>query len=156
MKEKCLLVKTKDDRNFLTHKDNLQSLVEFAKTFGAEIYMVEPSPNSKILELKPLISALCNSQNKDNPEFDKPERLYPQSKRDRQTILEDAKLIRQFIHKRLISGQSVSLKELKDKYKEHDLSDACLCNHMAVIRKSLSKEGYNFRKVGAGKYCLSN
>jgi len=155
MNEKCLLVKTKDDRKFLTHKENLPSLIEFAKTFGAEIYMVEPKPNSKILELKTLTSALCNPQHKDNPEFEQEERLYPQSKRDRQTILEDAKLIRQFIHKRLVSGQSVSLKELKDKYKGHDLSDACLCNHMAVIRKNLLKEGYSFRKVGAGKYCLA-
>lgn len=153
--EKCLLIKTKDGRKFLTHEKNLPSLIEFAKTFGAEIDVVKPNDGSKILELKTLTTAVCDSLYNEEPQYQIVEKLYPSSqKRDRQTILAEATRIRKFIQDRLLEGKPVSLKELKEMYKEHKLTDACLCNHLAVVRKALGSQGRKFRKLGAGKYCL--
>lgn len=154
MSENCLLIKTKDNRNFLTYEKNLQSLIEYAKTFDSEIELVKVSKNAKILELKALTVALCDPGYKFNASYTKIESVYPKSKKDRQSILSDANAIREFIRKKFLSGDSVSLKELKEQFGKNKLTDACLCNHMTVIRKKLTKEGYSFNKVGAGKYCL--
>lgn len=155
MNEKCLLIKTKDNRKFLTYEKNLPSLVEFAKTFGAEIHLVEPGEKQKVMELKNLTAALCNSEYKEKPKCKKIDKIFPKSKRKRQEILAEAVKIRKFIRKRFLTGKPVSLKELKLKYSEQKLTDACLCNHLAVARKEMTREGHVFRKIGAGKYCLS-
>lgn len=155
MNEKCLLLRTKDKRKFLTYEKNLPSLIEFSKTFGAEIYEVVPEPGEKVLELKPLTVAICNPEYAGAPQYSKIDKIFPKSKRNRSTILNDAGKIRSFIKKRLLEGKPVSLKELKDKYKEWELTDACLCNHLSVMRKELVQNGHSFRKLGAGKYCLT-
>lgn len=155
MNEKCLLLRTKDKRKFLTHEKNLPSLIEFSKTFGAEIYEVIPEDGQKVLELKPLTVAICNPEYGGAPKYSKIDKIFPKSKRNRSTILNDAGKIRAFIKKRLLEGKPVSLKELKDKYKEWELTDACLCNHLSVTRKELVQSGHSFRKLGAGKYCLT-
>jgi hypothetical protein len=155
MKEKRLLVKTKDNRKFITYEKNLQSLVEFAKTFGAEIELVEIEKGTKSLELKALTAAICNPVYEGCAEYTGIEKIFPESKKGRKSILSEAKVIRQFIQKKFLSGKPVSLKDLKDKYKNQKLTDACLCNHVAMVRKSLCKEGYSFRKVSAGTYLLT-
>jgi Holliday junction resolvase len=155
MNEKCLLITTKDQRKFLTYEKNLLSLVEFAKTFGAEIYLVVSEKGQKVFELKDLTAALCDQNYNMEPKCEKLKRIYPKTKRSRKTILTEAAKIRNFIRSRFLAGKPVSLKELKKKYKKHNLTDACLCNHLAMARKALSREGYSFKKIGAGKYCLS-
>lgn len=151
---RCILIKTKDNRSFLTHEKNLNCLIEFAKTFGAEMFTVIPASKSLVLDLEPLTSALCNPEYKDNPEYKCLKKIFPSQNRDRSSILRDAELIRSFIREKFISGESVSLKELKEMYKKHNLTDACLCNHMTSVRNTLTSEGYAFRKIGAGNYCL--
>lgn len=155
MNENCILIKTKDQRRFLTSKKNLPSLVEFAKTFGAEIFLADPAEGSKIFNLKALTAALCDPLYNDSPSYTKAQKIFPKNQKDRQAILADAKIIRQHIKNEFVSGVPVTLRDLKEKYKCFELTDACLCNHMSVVRKSLIAEGYNFRKVGAGSYCLS-
>jgi hypothetical protein len=156
MTQKCLLIKTKDNRKFLTHEKNLNSLIEFSKTFGAEIFTVPMTPDLSMLELKDLVAALCNPQYVNCEEFSEAKKIFPVTKKDRGSILSDAKLIREYIKTQLLTGHVVSLKEIRDKYKTQNLTDACLCNHITTIRKSLIKEGYSFRKLGAGKYCLAS
>lgn len=156
MLEKRILVKTKDNRKFLTFEKNLPSLIEFAKTFGAEIELVKVNKGTKTLETKALTSAICSPVYEGVAEYTSVKRIFPKIKNQRKSIISDADGIRVFIQKRFLSGKVVSLKEIKEKYKNKKLSDACLCNHMANVRKNLIKEGYKFRKVGAGKYCLSS
>ena len=73
MTQKCLLIKTKDNRKFLTHEKNLNSLIEFSKTFGAEIFTVPIAQEFSILELKDLVAALCNPQYVNCQEFSEAE-----------------------------------------------------------------------------------
>lgn len=156
MTERRILVKTKDNRKFLTFEKNLPSLIEFAKTFGAEVELVKVEKGTKALETKALTSAICNPTYDESPQYKSIRKIFPKSKKQRKSIISDAVSIRSFIQKRFLSGKTVSLKELKDKYKNQKLTDACLCNHMANVRKTLSKEGHKFRKIGAGKYCMSS
>lgn len=150
----CLLLKTKDGRQFLAYEKSLPSIIEFAKTFGSEIYRVE-AENPKILELKSLVAAICNQDYKSKPKYHKLEKLHPRTVRNREAILKTAAQIRRYIQRRLLNGKEVSLKELKDRYKDCEITDACLCSHFTTMRKSLSREGHTLEKKGAGKYCIA-
>ena len=151
---KCLLIKMKN-RGFLTSESNLPLLIEFCKTFSAEIHRVTPDPKEKIVSLKQLSTAFCSNVQK-MPQCKTLSQIYPEPNRKRSAILGEARKIRSFIQKQLLDGRIVSLKNLKVKYKNYKLTDACLCNHMAIIRKGLAKDGYSFKKTGAGAYCLKN
>ena len=149
---KYLLLKIKK-RLFLTHEKNLNSLIEFAKTFSAEIHLVE-AESQKVLELKTLADAICNQdyECQVKSEFKTLRKIFPKTQRNRDTILSNAKKIRKFVHRRLTSGKPISLKELKEKYKNYKVTDACLCSHLTSVRKYLAEEGYQIRKIGAGTY----
>lgn len=153
MTQICLLLKTKENKKFLTHEKNLPSLIEFAKTFRAEIYRVEVE-KQKVLELKALVNAICDQEYDTAPKHTKLEKLFPVPKKSRKIILADAVKIRGFIVRKLESGEPVSLKELKNKYKKQKVTDACLCNHLSMARKQLTREGRTIKKLGAGTYCV--
>jgi hypothetical protein len=150
----CLLLKTKSGRSFLAHEKSLPHLIEYTKTFGAEIYRVEAESDQKVLELKALVAAICDQDYASSPKHKKLEKVHPKAKKDRETILKTAATIRKYIRRRLLSGKEVSLKELKTKYKDCKVTDACLCSHFAAMRKILGREGHSFEKKGAGKYCI--
>ena len=154
MKEKSLLIITKDKRQFLTHQKQLQSIIEFAKTFNSEIYLVT-TENQKILGPKALAEAICNQEYDDKPECVRIKRIYPKIKRDRKLMLSEAANIRMALIDQFFEGQVVSLKDMKDKYKKSGVTDACLCNHLSAVRKQLEREGQIIRKVGGGQYCIS-
>lgn len=150
----CLLLITKDKRCFPTSEKHLDTLTEFAKKFRVEVFLVELQEKTKILGLKRLAIAVCDqNQNQDVPHT-KLKRLLPSQKRSRKKILEDAAVIQKFIKTRFLSGKELSLKELKEKYKNCNLTDACLCQHMTKIRGMLTKKGHQFEKAGAGVYVM--
>lgn len=149
----CLLITTKDNRNFLTEETNLNSLIEFCKTFSSEIFKVKYT-KGKILSLKSLAQYMCDQDYNEPMEVDKMKKIFPSKSKSRNSIIKNAEAIKNFIRSNLLSGKSMSLKDLKDKYKELGVTDACLCNHLANTRKMLSKEGHTFKKIGAGKYLL--
>ena len=153
MKENCLLIKTNNE--FLTPEKNLPSLIEFAKTFNAEIYLVEPHQGQKLLELKALTAAICDPQYSAKPQFTKVKLIFPMPNKSRTNIVSDANKIRNYVIKRLESGKTVSLKELKKKYENKNLTDACLCNHLSGARKYLEDKGCEFEKISAGTYRLA-
>jgi len=155
MPKTCLLVKTKDKRKFLTHKKNLKMLEEFANTFKAEVYLVRVFEKPEILELEKLAPAICDSTYNSKPSYEVVTRLLP--KRSRSSILKNAENIKRHIRKKLESGRTISLKELKTKYKEsYAVTDACLCNHLSMVRKEFEDQGRSVKKTGAGAYCLED
>jgi len=151
--ETCLLMTTKDNRNFLTDEKHLDTLTEFYKTFRVEVFLVELKEKAKILNLKNLAIAICDQNQDYNVKHKKIRKIFPKRrKRSRQNILDNAAKIEKFVKDRFHSGKELSLKELKDRYKNCNLTDACLCQHMTRIRKTLTKQGHQFKKVGAGIY----
>lgn len=153
----CLMLKTNDKRRLLTHKKNLSSLKEFVTTFGAEVSLVEVDSKTKpeILELQALAPALCDATYNTAAKCKVLERVLPQSKRKRQDILKNAVRIQKFIRNRFLAKKPVSLKELKRKYEDLKMTDACLCHHVAMVKTKLVQEGNTIKKLCAGTYIMA-
>lgn len=151
--ETCLMLKTKDKRKFLTYEKNLSFIKEYAKTFNAEVCLVKLESKSKILGIKQLAPAICNPEHESSFRYSIVKKILPKTK-PRNKMLKDAAKIHKYIQERILSGKPLSLKDLKDKYGNLEVTDACLCNHFTNVRKTLVKKGYKFKKLGAGKYCL--
>lgn len=151
----CLLIETKDKRKFFTHEKNFVQLIEFSKTFNAEISTVKLE-NGPILELEELAPAICNPHYKKNDvpytivENDKSTNI--SKKRSRNEILQIAEKVKNYLNEQFRSRNTVSLKELKNKFQKCELTDTALCNHMRRVKSELEKEGFKFLKLGAGKY----
>ena len=149
---KCLLIETKDKRKFFTHEKNFVQLIEFSKTFNAEISTVKLE-QGKVLELEELAPAICD------PGYQKPKAQYKlletklaTTKRSRTNILKTADKIKKYISDRLRSRNPVSMKELKKKFRRHKLTDAALCNHVRRVKQELEKEGFKLERIGSGAY----
>lgn len=149
---KCLLIETKDKKKFITQEKYLHQLVEFSKTFGATISVIE-AENVNPLKIEDLVPAICD-QNYKNQRF-KYEVLETKIKketRDRRKTLKAASKIQEYIYSQFLQKETVSLKELKKRFKRYELSDAALCNHVRKVKESLVNQGYNIQKVGGGMY----
>lgn len=146
------MIETRDHKKFFTHEKNFPQLIEFSKTFNAEISRVQIPSETEILELEELAPALCEkkSQNADYTVIETKLR----HKTSRKNIISRAKKIQLYIKQSLLNGKIVSLKDLRRKYKGQ-ITNACLCNHFKQIRESLGQEGHGFIKIGGGKYKIT-
>lgn len=153
---RLLMIRMKDRRRFFTQQQNLPSLAEFAKAFRAEIAIVNPITSVQTLDLTSLAQALCELEGDDKKcKVEVVEWIYPSNRRRRTVLLTNAMSIQEFIRKQMLAGNAVSLKELKNRFGELDLTDSCLCNHFAQVRKRLVEQGLRVVKVGAGKYSVA-
>jgi len=149
----CLMIKTKDNRKFFTHEKNLAQLLEFSKTFKAEISVVKVH-ESEIMDLEELAPAICdtNRVNK-KPEYELVEVKIPILPRQpRAKILDVAKKIKDYVLLKFSNGETVSLKDLKKKFKRYALSTPALCNHIRRVKAEIESKGHKVCKVGAGAY----
>ena len=148
----CLMIKTQDKKKFFTYRPNLKNIIEYVKNFKAEIYLVK-ARNVEVLQLKDLASCLCNKfDDQSAVKYEVVEKIFPISIRKRVKILKDATRIREFITEKLKKGDAVSLQLLKKRFKRFNLTDSCLCNHLAKARKALIEEGHPIIKIGPGEY----
>lgn len=152
--QKCLMIKTKDSRLFFTEEDNYVPLIEFSKTFKAEISVVYLSDPVNLLDLSELAPAICdhNYQPVQIPQYQLLEVKLPIEKRPRQNILKTAAKIQKFIRTRLVAGKDVSLAELRKRYAKEKLSVPALCNHIRRVKSELESQGFRISKIGCGKY----
>lgn len=134
---KCILIETKDKRKFLTYEKNLDQIQLFAQIFEANIKKVN-SKEGKILDLKELASALCEVPNK------KEEKNYNLiEEKTKNKIIKKQKpsiAIRNFIYQQLASSKNVSIKELKEKFKNYNLCDATFYNHLRKVKENLKSQ----------------
>jgi hypothetical protein len=145
------MIETKDRKRFFTHEKNFPQLIEFSKTFNAEISKVQIPSEAEVLELEELAPAFCEKKSQKVDYKILESKLC--HKVTRRKILSRAKKIQGYIEKKLLAGTAVSLKELNCKFK--GLTSACLCNHFKQTRWNLQTKGYIFVKEGGGKYKLS-
>jgi len=153
-----IMIQTKS-KTFFVHKKNLPMLIEFAKTFKAKLAIVEVS-GTEITELEDLATKFCD-QNFKTPttDYKELEVLYPDPAtniaKTRAQILADAKQIKKFIKERFCKKGRVSLKDLKSQFEALCVTDSCLSNHLASVRKELAKEeGASFNTLAKGTYEL--
>ena len=151
----CLMIKTKDRRKFFTHERNFVQLLEFSKMFKAEVSVVAVK-EAEVLDLEQLAPAFCDATfvQPQPQELTILEVKLSQTRRNRNSILKSAKKITAYIEKKFESGDVVSLKELTKKFKKLNVTLACLCNHISIVRKRLAAEGKQVVKIGGGKYRL--
>jgi hypothetical protein len=153
MPRKYLMLETRDKRKFFTERSNLDQLIEFSKTFGAEISVVKTDDEVEVLDLISLASNLCDTSNSiQKPNFRVLEVKVPNPTRPRRKLLRNSKTIDKWIKNELMSGKIVLLSDLVKKYKRYDLTLGCLCNHFTKTRQELAKEGYTVEKISRGKY----
>lgn len=147
--QKCLMIKTQDHRQFFTEEDNYIPLIEFSKTFKAEISVVRLVEPTQLLNLAELAPAICDHNYKtiEIPQYELVEVKLPTQNRPRQNILKIAAKIQKFIHDRLKTGKTISLAELKQRYAE-ELSVPALCNHIRKAKADLEKQGHRIVKIG--------
>ena len=148
----CLMIETKDRRKFFTHEKNFPQLIDFAKTFDAEISVVKLE-EGQVLELTELAPALCDAgYRRPRSSYQLLEtKLAPRSN-SRSSILRNAEKIQGYVMERFLNGDVVCLSELKEKFRKHKLTTACFCNHIRRAMDDLKKEGIVTEKIGAGKY----
>lgn len=146
--KQCLMIETKDRKRFFTYEKNFPQLIEFSKTFNAEISKVQIPSEAEVLELEELAPALCEKKSQ-KVDYEVLELKFC-PKIARHKILSRAKKIQYYIHKKLVGGHIVTLKELTKKFE--GLTSACLCTHFKLIRQDLESQGRLFEKVGGGKY----
>ena len=65
----CLMIKTKDNRKCFTHEKYFPQLIEFSKTFGAEISIVKIKDNN-VLEMNDLAPAICDANYKNDENYE--------------------------------------------------------------------------------------
>ena len=142
----CLLLKTKDKREFLTEKSNYSLLLEFSKKFSLEVSVVKIE-KATILELSELAAAFCDpNYSYEKTTYELIETKISQIKKPRNNVIKTSEKLDEYIKKEFLAGKIMSLKKLKRRFSRYELTDSCLCNHIRKIRKELEAEGYKINK----------
>ena len=159
MQRQCLLVKTQDQKVFFTGLENFPQLIEFSKTVGAEVSVVNPQEPVEVLSLSQLAKSVCDPTYKTNQiHYSVVERkiAHGDGQGRRRQLLAQAQDIRRFITEKFMGGQTVSIGDLSDKYQESGLGQATLRNHLNFVRRKLVMAGHKISKEGVGCYRLTS
>lgn len=153
-KGECLMIELGDQRRLFTRKNNYPQLVEFSKTFGAEVSVVKVKEETEVLDLQEIPKAICSEEKPHHtPNVEVVEtRLSRRKLEDRKTMLKRAERIRNYIQKRFLQGKVVKLKNVKKQYKQYDLTSSTFSKHLRDVRKELSESGHVIEKLKSGEY----
>ncbi len=77
--KKALLVKTKNEKEYLLHDKCLPRLIEFSKVFATEIYQVKVKESTELLSLGEFPKALCNPRYKIETKIKNQTQILPKS-----------------------------------------------------------------------------
>lgn len=154
----CILLKTKDKRNFFTSEKNLNSLIEFSNFFNAEIKHVKIK-KGEVLNLEELASAISNPDYSADFDYEdqssKAEsdpKMLDQKGTSRKEKIRRAAIIRNHIKKEFEKGKTVYLSKVKKRYERYELSSTCFSSHISTVKKEMEKLGFKIKKSGAGQY----
>ncbi len=155
----CLLVQTHtlarqsdgtlqmQTRHFFTQKKNFNYLIEFAKSFGANLIMVR-AKRVTILPLNHIVCAFCDPFYNDTSEFTVLNDMTPgkgiASNHDTSPELDK-------IRSEFLRGRKVSVKSLM---KKSELSESTIRRYLTIVRNDLCEEGRIIKKPSRGFYQL--
>lgn len=157
MASKCLLLKTPDNRCFFTEEKHFPLLVEFGRTFDAEISVVKTQEQVEVLELDDLAKSICNQKITEPTPYDVIEIKLAagpvkKSLSDRYDKIKKAHELNEVIRAEFLSGKSVSIADLEAKFP--DLTKPSLSNHFTRVRRELQTQGYTLVREKVGQYRL--
>ena len=73
-------------------------------------------------------------------------------KKQRNKILDTAAKIKSFIKKEFTSGHQVSVNNVLQKFKNEEITNACVCMHLKSVREELMAAGVEIEKIKHGVY----
>lgn len=157
-----MLTTSPDGRRFFTPEANYPLLLEFAKTFGAELSIIKAQEPIEILELSELTKSMCDqAYNDKGKSFEIVETKFTPSGESQYKIktADDGKVgrnqeIKNNIREKLLSGKEVALKSICQEFEASGLSPSTLCNYFKQVRISLINQGYGFAQIKRGCYKL--
>ena len=149
---RCLLIELKDNRKFMTYQKNFNQLIEFCKSFKANMSLVNMK-NGIIFDLEELVPALCNpKQKKINYEYTIIEnKMVTNTKNKKQIILK----LREEIRRKFESREAISENRLCAKYAKIGLNKSTIKNCIKSVKDEMKKEGHSFCRVSSGVYKIN-
>lgn len=171
MKTKCLMVELADGRKFFTKINSQSNLIEFSKTFDANLKIVIAN-DPELLSLKKLAKSICNNENGgSNVEFTVLKMLSNKNKSSHGFITEftkfsnlttkqkyssKSKSVFDYIIEKLKSGDKINIKDFAEKMKKHDISISTIYRFLNLSKKMLKeKDGLNVSKISPGIYAVT-
>jgi|694.fasta_scaffold01707_29 hypothetical protein len=141
----CLLVKLKDKRKFLTSKNNLDQLIEFANTFKAELSLVETNCKN-IKSLEELANDICDTNCKQE-DFDYKEIEKIAKKKSN-------KIFEQMI-KDLKSKKTIDISKIKCEFSKQGLEEKEISAQIQKAKNYIKKIGFTLNKIDKNKYKIN-
>lgn len=155
---KCLLVKTPDQRCFFTEEKNFPVLIEFGRTFDAEISVVSLNAEVEVLDLDDLAKSICGTDPKDHPEYNVVEvKLAAPIKKTLETRaakVTQGKTIADYIRQELTAGREMSIAHLEAKFPE--VNKPCLSNYFTRTRREMTSQGHRLTRDKQGVWKIQN
>lgn len=151
MKEKeCLLLKTPDERIFCTNPDNLPLLVEFGRTFNAEISLVKLLEPTPILDLEEMAKAICEKEKTEIPKYEliKIQITPSETSKIRLETLKKNRKIKDWIKEKMFSNK-LSVNDIETEFK---ISKQSAHGYMTRAKREIEASGHKVNKEGAGIY----
>jgi len=138
----CLLVKLKDKRKFLTSKNNLDQLIEFANTFKAELSLVETNCKN-IKSLEELANDICDTNCKQE-DFDYKE-IEKIAKKKSNKVFEQ-------IIKDLKNKKTIDISKIKYEFSKQGLEEKEISAQIQKAKIYIKKIGFMLNKIDKNKY----
>lgn len=146
--KRCLLLTFPDRREVFTHEKYHPTLLEFARTFGIKISVVD-ADFPKLLHPKEIIKFFCdNSKNTETCRY----KIIKNTIRDK--ILQQACDVRKYIEEQFRSKKIVNVKELLHDLSEYGVHVSTLYRHLGYVKEKLESQGGRVTKISTGCYCL--
>lgn len=134
-KKYCLRIKTFDERSIYTSFNNYSKIAKYKKILIKEISKVL-FKEQKILSLKNLSSAVADHTFNDNKISKKNDNLSDD--------------IKTYIMKSFETNRFLNFNNLKDKFKDYDVTTANLYNYLNNIKKLYKKDGKEIKRIRSG------
>lgn len=154
---KCLLLKTPDNRCFFTEEKHFPCLIEFGRTFDADISVVKTKEQVEVLDLTDLAKAICNPEATNPPEYEVVETKMaaPQKKSNQSRVAraERGREVLAFASARVLSGAEISVTDLVSKFP--DVAKTRLVQHFTRARRDLAAKGHTLKRTKPGTYQLA-
>lgn len=148
----CLMIETRDKRQFFTPEQNYTQLVEFANTFDAEISIVKLE-NGDVLDLPRLAEAISNPRVQPLARFQLiQKKIGRTSKSLTNKNMTASREIKDHVRNQFANGQVVDFKELMQKFATYNLSYNAIAAHLFKLKREFAAQGFCIQKVAAGKY----
>jgi hypothetical protein len=140
-----LMIELKDKRKFITNKKNLSNLIEFSKTFNADLSIISTESKNS-LSLEQLANEICDT-NRKQEEF-KYKTIETLNKKE----TNQSNLIFSHIIKTLQSKKEIDTNKLIAKFKKKGIDEKNIYSQITKAKNYIKNIGKTLKRLGKTKY----